>query len=153
MMERIIPAKPLWLRILQFPLVRLALLGPAFFLLIGISNGFRQQFAATPVNALGAAVGMALLGLVVYWTFVRLVEQRPVREQSLPGMGRELGLGMLIGAGLCVLCFAILILIGVYRIDGVNPLQVMLPALAMAISSGVLEELMWRGGLFRIVEE
>ena len=147
------PATPLWLRVLQFPLVRLALLGPAFFLLIGISNGFRQQFAAMPVKALGAAVGMALLGLAIYWAFVRLIEQRPVRELSLPGMGRELGAGVLIGAALCVLCIVILKLIGVYRIDGVNPVLFVLPALAMAISSGVLEELMWRGGLFRIIEE
>ena len=147
------PAKPLWLRVLQFPLVRLALLGPAFFLLIGISNGFRQQFAATPVKALGAAVGMALLGLAIYWGLVRLIEQRPVRELSLSGMGRELGTGVLIGAGLCVVCFVILMLLGVYRIDGVNPALTVLPALAMAVSSGVLEEMMWRGGLFRIVED
>lgn len=59
---------------------------------------------------------------------------------------------MLIGVGLCVVSLVILPLIGVYRIVGVNPVLVMLPALAMAISSDVLEELMWRGGLFRIVE-
>lgn len=146
-------AQPIWLRILQFPLVRLAVLGPVFFLLIGISNGFRQQFANTPVTALAVAIGMALLGLAIYWAFVRLVEQRPVRELSLAGMGRELGVGLLVGAVLCVVCFGILMLLGVYRIKGVNTLPVVLPALAMAISSGVLEELMWRGGLFRIVEE
>ena len=152
-MDQSNPANPLWLRILQFPLVRLALLGPIFFLLIGIANGFRQQFAATPVKALGVAMGMALAGLVIYWVFVRLIERRPVHELSLTGMGRELGLGILVGIGLCVLCFAILMVLGVYRIDGVNPVLVVLPALGMAITSGVLEELMWRGGLFRIVEE
>ena len=146
-------ARPLWLRILQFPLVRLAILGPVFFLLIGIANGFRQKFAAAPLSALGAAVGMALLGLAIYWVIVRLIEQRPVRELSRPGMGRELGTGVLLGMGLCVVCFVILMVLGVYRIEGVNPVLVMLPALGMAITSGVLEELMWRGGLFRIVEE
>lgn len=146
-------ARPLWLRVLQHPLIRLALLGPVFFVLIGISNGFMAQFSASPVKAVGAAAGMALLGLAIYRAFVRLVEQRPVRELSLSGMGRELGAGVLIGAGLCVVCFVILMLLGTYRIDGLNPVLVVLPALAMAISSGVLEELMWRGGLFRIVEE
>lgn len=152
-MEQSGPAKPLWQRVLQFPLVRLALLGPAIFLLIGISNGFRQQFAAMPVKALMSAIGMALAGLVIYVAVVRLIERRPLRELSLAGMGRELGLGLLVGAGLCVLCIVILMLLGTYRIDGMNPLAVALPALAMAISSGVLEELMWRGGLFRIAEE
>lgn len=152
-MEQTRPARPLWLGVLQFPLVRLALLGPIFFVLIGISNGFMVQFSATTLKALGAAIGMALLGLSIYWAFVRLIEKRPVRELSASGTGRELSAGVLLGTGLCVLCFVILMLLGTYRIDGVNPVLVVMPALAMAISSGVLEELMWRGGLFRILEE
>ena len=145
--------RPILLRVLSFPLVRLLILVPLLFVGIGISNGFMVKFASQPLLAVAAAVGMALAGLAVYWAFVRVVEQRPVRELSISGAGRELGVGMLVGAGLCTLCFAMLMLLGVYRIDGVNPLPVMLPALAMAISSGVLEELMWRGGLFRILEE
>jgi uncharacterized protein len=152
-MEQTSPARPFWLRVLQHPLVRLALLGPIYFVLIGISNGFMAQFSATPVKALGAAIGMALLGLAIYWAFVRLIEKCPARELSVSGMGRELSAGMLLGASLCVLCFVILMLLGAYRIDGVNPVLVVLPGLAMAISSGVLEELMWRGGLLRILEE
>ncbi len=144
---------PLWLRLLQFPLVRLALLGPIFFVLIGISNGFRIQFAGSPPMSLAVAAGMAAVGLAVYCAFVRLVEQRQVHELGLKGVGRELGLGMLIGGGLCMLCVLVLMMSGVYRIDGINPVMVTLPALAMALSSGVLEELMYRGGLFRIVEE
>jgi uncharacterized protein len=144
---------PLWLRILQFPLVRLALLGPLFFLLIGISNGFQSQYLESPLMSLALAAGMAAAGIAAYCAFVRLVEQRQVHELGLKGMGRELGLGMLIGAGLCILCVLALMLLGVYRIEGVNPALGMLPALAMALSSGVLEELMYRGGLFRIVEE
>ncbi len=152
-MEQTSPGRPFWLRVLQHPLVRLALQGPIFFVLIGISNGFMEQFSATPMKALGAAIGMALLGLTIYWAFVRLIEKRPARELSVSGMGRELSAGVLLGAGLCVLCFIILMLLGAYRIDGLNPVLVVLPALAMAISAGVLEELMWRGGLLRILEE
>ena len=144
---------PLWLRILQFPLVRLALLGTLFILLIGISNGFQSQYAASPAISLALAAGMAAAGLAVYYAFVRLVERRQVDELGLKGMGRELGLGMLIGGGLCVLCVLVLMMAGAYRIEGINPITVVLPALAMALSSGVLEELMYRGGLFRIVEE
>ena len=144
---------PLWLRLLQFPLVRLALLGPLFIVLIGISNDLQFQFAASPLLSLALAAVMAGAGLAFYWVFVRLVEQRQVHELGLKGMGRELGLGMLIGGGLCILCVLVLMMSGVYRINGINPVMVMLPALAMALSSGVLEELMYRGGLFRIVEE
>lgn len=144
---------PVWLRVLQFPLFRLALLGSAFFLLIGISNGFQADYAASPLVSLAVAAGMAMTGLAVYWAFVRLIERRQVHELGLKGMGRELDLGLLIGAGLCMLCVLLLMALGVYRIEAINPIMVTLPALAMALSSGVLEELMYRGGLFRIVEE
>lgn len=152
---RDLPARdqPLWRRVLNVPLVRLALLGPVFFLLIGISNGFRVRFEARPELALASSIAMVLLGLLIYVVFVRLVEQRPVQELSTPGMGRELAAGLAIGAALCVLTVSILMLLGVYRVEGINPLSVTLPALSMALSSAVLEELMWRGGLFRIVED
>lgn len=151
--SQITSTSPVWLRILQFPLLRLALLGSAFFLLIGISNGFQADYAASPLVSLAVAAGMAMTGLAVYWAFVRLIERRQVHELGLKGMGRELGLGLLIGAGLCMLCVLLLMALGVYRIEAINPIMVTLPALAMALSSGVLEELMYRGGLFRIVEE
>ena len=65
------------------------------------------------------------------------------------GLGRTL----LLGAGLCGLCMLILMALGVYRVEGISPAAFMVPGLTMAISSGVLEELMYRGALFRIVEE
>ncbi len=43
--------------------------------------------------------------------------------------------------------------LGVYRIEGINPLSMMLPSVAMALSSGVFEELLHRGTIFRNVEE
>jgi hypothetical protein len=96
---------------------------------------------------------MAAGGLALYVAFVRLVEGRPASELALPALGRELGIGMLIGAGLYSACVVILMMLGIYRIEGLNPWAFMLPALAMALSSGVFEELVFRGVLFRIVEE
>lgn len=147
-------ARPaLWLRVLQFPLVRLILLGGTLFLMMGVSNGFRLNLSAEPLLALAAAAGMATLGLAVYFGLVRLIERRPVSELALPGMGREFGTGLLIGAGLYTLCVLILMMLGVYRVDGINPWAFVLPAIAMALSSGVLEELIYRGVLFRVLEE
>lgn len=141
------------LRIAQFPLTRLLVLGGIIFLLMAVNNGFLETFAAAPLMSLAITVAMAALGLAVYIGFVRFVERRPASELSLPGMGRELGTGMLIGAGLYTACVLILMLLGIYRIDGLNPWNFMLPAVAMALSSGIFEELFFRGVLFRIVEE
>jgi hypothetical protein len=68
-------------------------------------------------------------------------------------MGRELGLGMLVGFVLYTACVLILMALGMYRIEGLNPWHYVLPAVAMALSSGIFEELIFRGILFRSVEE
>jgi uncharacterized protein len=133
--------------------VRLLLLGPLLFVLAGISNGlWSEAFADRPLIALGMAALMAVTGLCVYAGFVKLVEQRPVSELALSRMGNELGLGLLGGAALYTLCVLILMALGVYRIESINPVALMLPAAAMAVSSGVLEELLHRGTIFRNVE-
>ena len=42
---------------------------------------------------------------------------------------------------------------GIYKIDGLNPVSYLLPALALPLSSGIFEELLFRGVLFRNFEE
>jgi len=154
MMEQTNPKPALWLRVLQFPLVRLILLGPLLFLMAGISNGFWEiRYADSPLIGIAMAALMAALAFAVYIAFVKFIERRPVSELALPMMGRELGLGMLAGAGIYTLCVLVLMVLGVYRIEGINPLALLLPSVAMALSSGVFEELLHRGTLFRNVEE
>lgn len=146
--------QPLWLRILRFPLIRIVVLAPVLFVLMGISNGFwGGQFADRPLLAIGSAALMAALAIVVYVAFVRFVERRPVSELAREPLARELGGGLLGGAGLYTLCVLILMVLGVYRVDGINPLPLILPSIAMAISSSVFEELLHRGVIFRNVEE
>ncbi|MCX7378915.1 MAG: CPBP family intramembrane metalloprotease [Alphaproteobacteria bacterium] len=142
-----------WRRVLQFPATRLLLLGGALLLMLAISNGFMERFAATPWKAIASAAAMAGLGLAFYVGFVRLVERRPVGELALPGMGQELAVGLPIGAGLYTGCVLILMALGIYRIEGLNPVSFLVPAVSMALSSAIFEELLFRGALFRIVEE
>lgn len=147
------PTPKLWLRILQSPLTRLLLLGSLVFFMMGTSNGFMAKFAGSPLKSIAAAAAMAVLALATYVGYERLVLRQPVHELSLPGMGRELGLGMLVGFVLYTACVLILMALGMYRIEGLNPWHYVLPAVAMALSSGIFEELIFRGILFRSVEE
>ena len=147
------PKPPLWLRILRFPPTRLVLLGGIVFLMMGINNGFRQQFAATPLLAIAITIAMATLALAIYAGFTRFIEGRPAGDLSLPGMGREWAIGAVIGAGLYTLCVVILMALGMYRIEGLNPWSYVVPAVAMALSSGIVEELVFRGVLYRSVED
>jgi hypothetical protein len=147
------PRAPLWLRIVRHPVVRLLLLGTLMFFTMGFSNSFQEQLADRPLLAIAAAVGMVVLGLLVYAGFVRWVEGRRVSELALAPAGREFGIGLLGGAALYTACVLILMALGDFRIDGLNPVSFLLPGVAMALSSGFLEELLFRGALFRIVEE
>lgn len=146
-------APPLLLSLAQAPPVRLAVLGGGLFLLMGTSSGFLVKFAANPLLSAVVVAGMVALALAFYVGFVRLVEQRPASELSLTGAGREIGSGIMVGAGLYTLCVLILMVPGIYRIEGLNSWTYLLPAVAMALSSGFFEELLFRGALFRIVEE
>ncbi len=141
------------LRIVRFPLIRLVLLGAPLLYMMALNDGFKEKFAATPLMAIAVTIAMAGLGFAFYAGFVRFIERRPVSEFNLQQLPRELGIGLLIGAGLYTACVLILMVLGVYRIEGVNPISFMIPAIALALSSGVFEELVFRGALFRVVEE
>lgn len=144
---------PVWLRILQFPPIRLFLLGYPLFYCLGYSNAFMEQNKGNILPLIVAAMGMVALAMWVYVGFARFVERRSPGDLALvPGM-RELGIGMLFGSGLYTASVLVLLAMGIMRIEGTNPVSVMLPAISMAISSGFLEELLFRGALFRIVEE
>lgn len=146
-------ASPLWLRILRFPLARLVLLGAPLFLLMGVNNGFMLKFKDAPLLAIAVTIAMAAVALALYAGFARFVEGRPASELSLSGAGREWAMGAVIGAGLYAACVLILMALGMYRVVGLNPWTYVIPAVAMALSSGMFEELIFRGVLFRSVEE
>jgi membrane protease YdiL (CAAX protease family) len=145
--------QPVWLRILRSPLLRLIVLGPALFLMMMQSNWFMETFKDRPLISIGVTVCMALAALVLYYAYGRIVEGREVTELSTPGMGREWATGALIGAGLITGCVLILLGFGMYRIDGLNPSTFLIPAVALAISSGTFEELFFRGVIFKSVED
>lgn len=146
-------AAPLWLRILQFPPIKLILLGTPLFYCLGFSNAFLELSAGNHVLASFGVAGMVALAMWVYVGFARFIERREPSDLALsPGL-KELGIGLLVGAGLYTLGVVVLIVLGYGRIEEVNPVVVMIPALYQACSAGFLEELLFRGALYRIVEE
>jgi uncharacterized protein len=144
---------PMWLRILQFPPIRLFLLGYPLFYCLGFSNAFMEQNQGNPLARAIAVASMIALAMWVYVGFARYIERRPLSDLAFnPGL-KELGIGMLVGSGLYTLGVLVLIVFGYGRIEGMNPVSVMIPAIAAAFSAGFLEELLFRGALYRIVEE
>ena len=99
------------------------------------------------------AIAVCLLAPTAYSVFVRTVERRPVSELAVSGAFAELAYGVLLGAALFGATIAALWALGYYRASGLNPWVVVIPAFAGALISGVGEELLFRGVLFRISEE
>lgn len=115
---------------------------------------------ALPASAAFGSPGHLLTSLVLaatalgaYYAYVRLIERRPVTELSRPGAFRELGSGVLLGAGLFTLTITVLAVLGVYRVTGTGTWVGVLTVLVMSINAGVVEEILFRGIFFRIVEE
>ncbi|PLL10997.1 CPBP family intramembrane metalloprotease [Tabrizicola sp. TH137] len=146
-------AAPIWLRALQFPLTRLIVLGGGLFYFMGWTES--RLILAKENPALGALIALALglVAILLYIAWGRIIERREVTEVSTPGAGREFGIGLLIGVGLYSACVLILWLMGIYQVQGLNPVTFMIPAIAMAIKSGIFEELVFRGVLFKSLED
>jgi membrane protease YdiL (CAAX protease family) len=106
-------------------------------------------------KALKRAGALLLTAIVLgaYWGYVRMVEKRAVSELSRPGMVRELGAGMLLGAVLFCLTVGVLGALSVYQITGSNGWAAMLATVPGFVLFGVLEEVVMRGVVFRILEE
>ena len=153
MMEKTLPAQPLWLRVLQFPLTRLIVLGGIAFYMMIQAEIILNEVKDSPVLAVAIAIVLALLGMAVYIAWGKFIERREVTELSLPGAGREWGIGGLIGIGLYTGCVLLLMLVGAFTVEGLNPLSYMIPAAAIAVKSSVFEELIFRGVLFKSVED
>ncbi len=145
----------LWLRIIQFPLVRLSL-GLIWVLLVVIVVQVPWQLLTPPtVPLLNVAGGLvvAVAALLAYFAFARAVERRRVVELAPRAALAELALGTLFGALLFSATIGFISLLGYYRIVGFNNWLVAAPVLANSVVSGVFEEILFRGLLFRITQE
>lgn len=147
------PKHALAFRILASPPARIISLGFVFLVMLGLSDDVMTSFAATPIKAAAHVIALAIAGFAIYIAHARFVERRVASELDTQGMGSQLGIGLLVGAGLYAICEGILMAMGIYRLDGLNPWSYLIPAVAMAVSSGVFEELLFRGVLFLSLEK
>jgi membrane protease YdiL (CAAX protease family) len=88
-----------------------------------------------------------------YRVYVRRIEKRALSELGRTHAGRELGTGLLVGSLLLVATIGTVAALGFYGVSGRNDWTAVLTPLAPLILVVVLEELLFRGVLFRIVEQ
>ncbi|AUD02063.1 CPBP family intramembrane glutamic endopeptidase [Spirosoma pollinicola] len=96
---------------------------------------------------------VSLLAIASYRTFFRLIEKRAITEISLNGLAKNLILGVSIGVVLQCLTVLVIYINNGFAIISINPVSFIIIPLAVAFTVAILEEILIRGILFRIIEE
>lgn len=143
------------MRILRFPMTRLVI-GIAVMIAAGIVATYLSRMIVPGrigTSSIPAASIVAVVLVAAYLAFTALIERRGIAEFGGRGAVVELLAGLAIGVVLFSIVVGVIALAGGYRVVGVNSAAVMLPVVALAIVSGVSEEILLRGLFFRLVEE
>lgn len=115
-----------------------------------------QAVAAVHGNAfltliLGTAT--AVIAVLVYARVVRWSERRAPVEVAAEGAGAAVAWGLLIGVALFAAVIVNIAFLGDYRVTGWGSVAGAIGLLGFTAAAAVTEELLFRGVLFRIVEE
>lgn len=140
-------------RLMANPVVRIVLGLVLTFAAVPLTMIVASQLVAKPYRIAWPQLLAAVFVWFGYRFYVRRIEKRQPTELATQGMAREVGAGLLIGAGLVMSSFAVLGALGAYRFEGVNALSfAMLLPLAELVLVGMAEEMMFRGVIFGVVE-
>lgn len=149
--------KPLWRKIADFPLVAMVIAVVLYVIAISIAAAL-DKAVMPPIAGFSFEMKFDLLAIplliIMYELVIRRLGEHPRDDYRDPAAVRHLLIGL--GAGLAIFSVAVAAaaVLGVYRVSGEGDLSGLVPALiASAIFPAVSEELLFRGILFRWIEE
>ncbi|SEG97798.1 hypothetical protein SAMN05444920_11163 [Nonomuraea solani] len=135
------------LRTFRFPVLLVAMFG-----VMVVAVGINQLVSPVPVLALPVGIGLAVATVACYRWLSRTVELRteiPELDQAWPRMWR----GALLGFGLFATLMLLIAMFGGLRSLSWGSFGGFVGTAGMMMSVAVAEELLFRGVLFRIMEE
>jgi len=148
--------RPTWHKVADFPLVTLIIATAAFALAVtcGVLTGSALPPMDPVLSLVIQSVVTLALGFLAYKLVVAHLGSVHRDELRFHDAPRETGIGLALGAGLFSLVVGLAALLDVYNIIGWGSTR-KLPniLLAAAIVPGVMEEIFFRGILFRWFEE
>lgn len=140
-------------RLLRSPLLRIGIAVLWVGLPVLLLALVLRDYTSGPLWRLAGHALNVGVTLAAYGAYVRWVERRPVRELSGRGAWRELACGVALGTLLFLLTIGTLGMLGAYRVVGWNGALIMLATLPAFIQGAVLEEVLFRGIIFRLLEQ
>ena len=145
-------------KILYFPLTKIligiiVLVGFVMLGQVGATKIFENVPLEKGSKNLISGILTAVLSIVTYTLLFRFYEKRNITELSTKGIGRNLVTGIILGTLLQSLTITVIALNGGFSVISVNHFSFLFPALTMAFTSAIFEEILVRGIIFRIVEE
>jgi membrane protease YdiL (CAAX protease family) len=149
--------KSLWRRMFDYPLVAMAVALLLFFATITLA-AIVDELALPRIAGLTFEMKFDLVAVVllilVYELVIRRLGEHPRDDYRDPHALRHLLIGLGAGAAVFSVAVAIAAALGIYQVKGQGDLGGLLPALiASALFPAVNEELLFRGILFRWIEE
>jgi membrane protease YdiL (CAAX protease family) len=139
-------------RLTRFSLVRIVLAALATIVPVALILILAHQIPDKSMRWLWPQLLAAAACVAGYVFYVRKIEQRDATELSRPGAVRELGTGVLGGAGLFAVIVGALAVGGNYTIFGHNGPGVMVGPFVETVLAALFEEILFRGVLFRVTE-
>ena len=150
-------AKPLWRRIVDYPLVAMVL-AVLLVILCFTAGMLIAQFLVPPIPGFTIPMKFDLVSipilLLAYYFVIGRMGEHPHNDYRDRQWLRRLVIGLAAGLAIFSVAVAVAAALGVYRVVGQGDLSGFVPALlASAIFPAVSEELVFRGILFRWMEE
>lgn len=147
-----------WKGILHAPFTRLAvgIIVILTVMVLGYLVPIRQLATPFISDAAIIIIGDLFISGLLLLTYVllfRYYENRSITELSLKSFPRYASLGFLTGFVIQALVITVIYLFGGYQIIETNPISVLVVPFFSNITIGVLEEILFRGLIFRLVEE
>lgn len=145
-------------KIFNFPVTKIILALLTFMAFVVIGQQIASKLLAlTPLEKeyrnLLKGIFVSALAITSYILFFKNYEKRAVTEFAAKGLSGNLIAGTLIGFVLQSLTILVMYLNGNYSIVAVNPVSFILIPLAVAFTIAIIEEILVRGIVFRIIEE
>lgn len=112
-----------------------------------------RSYISADITGLIVSIVSAVLMIVAYSSFYKSTEHREITELSNKGLSKTLLPGIGIGFAFMGAVILTLYVGGAYKVTHVNGLLYAIGGLGVGIVSSVGEELIFRGILFRIMEE